>query len=230
MEDRTLFAEQNSMNFYTWGDANCCLPAGATEATLLGPQEDAEPRRHSALRGGPRAADRDSPRTPTPRTAAPSCSPASSPTDYKGRPLVDPLTGDAITRITWSAGDALPFPLCISSTTDSEHGSAPVFGVSVARGNIVPADHGITIAGEALPTVPPAPPAPPEASGCSCNTSVPAACSRSHAFIRSWPTVAADLQRPDFMASVSANGLTSAAAFLAPDPKTAKPQISAEQQ
>ena len=33
---RELFPEHNEMSFYTWGDANCCLPKGATEATLLG--------------------------------------------------------------------------------------------------------------------------------------------------------------------------------------------------
>ena len=36
MQEALLFPEHNLMSFYTWGDANCCLPAGATEATLLG--------------------------------------------------------------------------------------------------------------------------------------------------------------------------------------------------
>ena len=64
-------------------------------------------------------------------------------TDYKGQPLVDPLNGQPIAQITWAAEDALPFPLCISSTTDAEHGSVALTAVSVARGNIVPADHGV---------------------------------------------------------------------------------------
>ena len=73
-----------------------------------------------------------------------------------------------ITQITWAAADALPFPLCISSTTDAEHGSV-LAGVSVARGNIVPADHGNWIGppGETLGTVPAAPPAPVASAGCS---------------------------------------------------------------
>ena len=36
MQDAQLFPEHNQMSFYTWGEADCCLPKGATEATLLG--------------------------------------------------------------------------------------------------------------------------------------------------------------------------------------------------
>ena len=64
-------------------------------------------------------------------------------TDYLNQPLKDPLNGQLITQITWAPEDALPFPLCISSTTDANHGSQALTAVSVARGNIVPVDHGI---------------------------------------------------------------------------------------
>ena len=37
MQDAQLFPEHNQMSFYTWGEADCCLPKGATEATLLDP-------------------------------------------------------------------------------------------------------------------------------------------------------------------------------------------------
>ena len=36
MQDARLYPEHNQMHFYTWGDTDCCLPTGATEATLLG--------------------------------------------------------------------------------------------------------------------------------------------------------------------------------------------------
>jgi hypothetical protein len=147
--------------------------------------------------------------------------------DYKGRPLVDPLTGDAITRISWAEGDALPFPLCISSTTDSEHGSVPVSGVTVAHGNIVPSDHGVTINGEALPPVPVAPPAPPEDSGCTCGTTAPppAPVPRYHPQLNNAPLTFS----PKFYGfSPATNGLASAAAFLDPDPNQATPQITLE--
>jgi hypothetical protein len=32
MQNANLYPELNSMSFYTWGDTNCCLPQGATEA------------------------------------------------------------------------------------------------------------------------------------------------------------------------------------------------------
>ena len=43
MQDAVLFPEQNQMNFYTWGDSNCCLPQGATEATLRGSFPNLQP-------------------------------------------------------------------------------------------------------------------------------------------------------------------------------------------
>jgi hypothetical protein len=54
-----------------------------------------------------------------------------SPGDFNERP---------VTKITWHDADALPFPLCISST--SETGKSVV--VSVAYGNNVLTDHGFT--------------------------------------------------------------------------------------
>ncbi len=36
LHEGKLFAGHNEIRFYTWGNARCCLPAGATRATLLG--------------------------------------------------------------------------------------------------------------------------------------------------------------------------------------------------
>ena len=57
----------------------------------------------------------------------------------------DPLNGRAITEIDWDAGDALSFPLCVSSVSDAEHGARQIWGVSAAWGNIVLADQGRSI-------------------------------------------------------------------------------------
>ena len=35
MVDAQLYLEQNEIHFYTWDDTDCCLPAGATPATLI---------------------------------------------------------------------------------------------------------------------------------------------------------------------------------------------------
>jgi hypothetical protein len=205
----------NSIDFYTWGDSDCCLPSGATEATLAGTFRMLRPgdmlifeEVRGPLTGQPEDAD------PAHRCAV--CLTSVIVIDDQGRPLTDPAVDDPatgqpkrITRITWSAADALPFPLCISSTTDAGHGSLQIT-VSVAHGNIVPADHGICIpAAESLGTVPPAPPAPDPGARCSCGTAAPAAAPRP----RFYPGLA---QSPlTFSAPLGAPA--SAAAFLAPD-------------
>ena len=58
--------------------------------------------------------------------------------------LTDPLTNQLIVEIEWADQDALPFPLCLSSKTDEEHGAKEIADVSVALGNNVLADHGMT--------------------------------------------------------------------------------------
>jgi hypothetical protein len=147
MHDARLFAAHNQMNFYTWGDERCCLPKGATKATLagnfpnlqkgdvlifeeiLGPltgqPEDAVPTHRQAVR----------------LSAAPV-------------PGVDPLYGSSVTGIEWFDEDALTFPLCVSSVTDKEHGEQLLRNVSVALGNIVLADHGATVPEQPIGTVP----------------------------------------------------------------------------
>jgi hypothetical protein len=148
---QTLYAAHNQISFYTWSDDSCCLPRGATQATLkgscpnllagdallfeevLGPNTgaagDADPTHRHVVRLTKIA--------PTP--------PAS---------LTDPLTGDAITNIEWALDDALPFALCISGVTDEAHGSKHLSDISVARGNLVLVDHGQLVTDEALGAVP----------------------------------------------------------------------------
>ncbi|HEV8354076.1 MAG TPA: putative baseplate assembly protein [bacterium] len=150
MEDRTLHQAHNAMHLYTWGDARCCLPKGATRATLLG-------HLPGLLAGaviifeevlGPRTGlpgDRD----PSHRYAVRLTSVQAA--DAGGGPLADPLTGQAITEIRWHEGDALPAPVCVSAVTDA---GDFLDGVSLVRGNIVLADHGRTLDGEALGSVP----------------------------------------------------------------------------
>jgi hypothetical protein len=146
-----FFADHNALNFYTWGDERCCLPRGATRATLAGHWPhlaagmvlvfaevkgpltgvagDADPRHRHAVRLTRVIHTED------------------------GAPLVDPLDDTEITAIEWHPDDAVPFPLCISSRTEA--GDAPVTGVSVAHGNIILVDHGRSVTQD-LGTVPPA--------------------------------------------------------------------------
>lgn len=127
--------------FHNWGDRRCCLPAGATSATLAGHFPDLAPGQVLILEEvlGPEtgvAADRD----PTHRHAVRLTSVVAS---ENGAPLTDPLPAPTdITEIAWHEEDALPFPLCLSAETAD---GVFVDDVSVARGNIVLADHGETL-------------------------------------------------------------------------------------
>lgn len=148
-----LFADHNHFEFYTWGDTRCCLPTGATRATLLGHWPELRPGDVLILqeRLGPQtgnAADAD----PAHRHAVRLTSVLAT---AGGSPRVDPLDDTEITEIAWHPGDALPFPLCISSVTDEAHGGQPIDRVSQALGNIILVDHGQTIDDEDLGSVPP---------------------------------------------------------------------------
>lgn len=182
----TLFADHNRFDFYTWGDQRCCLPKGATRATLAGhwpalavgdvlifeevvgpvtgEPADADPTRRHAVRltrvraHGPEA---DGDGNPLPLTD----------------PLPDADTGEhtAITEIEWHADDALPFPLCISAITDEAHGSQLIEHISVALGNNLLVDHGETFSNVALGTVPDAQLHFPATGTDSCDRATPVA-------------------------------------------------------
>ena len=140
----------NELQFYAWGDAGCCLPRGSTQATL---------RDHvDTLHVGDILVFEEvtSPTTFIPEDA--DCSHrwavrltgvtlASDPSGH----LFDPTLLDApldITKISWDAADALPFPLCLSVT------ERPGLVISVAHGNVVLVDHGMTVSLESLGQVP----------------------------------------------------------------------------
>ena len=162
MHAATLYSKHNRMPIYTWGARECCLPKGATRATLRGTYPNLKKgdviifeEVFGSLTGEEEDADLSH------RHAVMLTEVISSKQD---QPLEDPIGGrfndpptdapEPITEITWATEDALPFALCISSITDADHGSRYIENVSVARGNIVLADHGMSIQGEDLGKVP----------------------------------------------------------------------------
>jgi hypothetical protein len=144
--DFKLFEAHNEMKFYTWGARACCLPKDATNATLdgdfsnlkkgdvlvlmekRGPQtgglEDSDPAHRHAVR----------------------LTEVSVTSDPLGGKFKDPPDDSAVpvTEIKWHSGDALPFALCVSSIVGTEYQD----DVGVALGNIVLADHGMTLTDE----------------------------------------------------------------------------------
>lgn len=153
MEEAELYQDHNEMFFYTWDDQECCLPTGATHATLSGHYPNlntGDVLVFEEIKGPRTGAIGDA--DPTKRHPVRLVEVVHT---ESGSPLVDPLhPAVQVTRIKWGKEDALPFPLCISSRTDVEHDQVFVENVSVARGNIVLADHGLTIEKEFIGTVP----------------------------------------------------------------------------
>jgi hypothetical protein len=147
LHEKSLTAAENAIPFYEWSDAECCLPARATRATLAGDYP-------SLARGDVLIfEDRHGPRTGRAGDADPAVRHAVRLTDVQAG-LSDDLEGAPITEIRWAEEDALPFPFCISSELDEAVGGGLQREVSHALGNILLADHGMTIEGEDLGTVP----------------------------------------------------------------------------
>jgi hypothetical protein len=143
MEEATLYKAHNELHFYTYGALECCLPQGATCATLAG--------KLTNLKQGAVLIFEEvlGPETGKPEDA-----------NHAHRHAVrltnvtltqDPLGGEFekqpnangvdITKIEWGQEDALPFPLCISVLDSAQEPKE----VAVARGNVVLADHGFSL-------------------------------------------------------------------------------------
>jgi hypothetical protein len=155
-QDAVFFKAHNQIKFYTWGDQRCSLPKGTTSATLLGSYphlsagsvlifeevlgavtgqpQDADPSRRCAVRL---------------TTVIPNTDPLGG--EFSQPPNTTPVD---VTEITWALDDALPFPFCLSTQVSGTGGPQEIPDVSVARGNVVLADHGLTVASEDLGAVP----------------------------------------------------------------------------
>ena len=204
-----LYLAHNCIEFYPWGDRQCCLPQGATTATLRDtwapfsipaadvpgtpppneqdcddPEPPAPPRPPRALsnlkpgdlllfeeiKGAKTGnlADADFSHRhvvrltkvelledPLYTVQVPAAPSPDAETEYaEGRNVEPPLVELPlpIVHIEWAVADALPFALCISAIGPAPN-CALVENISVARGNVLLADHGRTIRDEDLGTV-----------------------------------------------------------------------------
>jgi hypothetical protein len=169
-----LYQAHNEIALYTWGDAKCCLPRGATSVTLVDgspPEssliENVEPEDEEETAGQQKRHRKKKERPPEPPTGQRALNlqvgdfllfeevfgpktgrPADA--DPEHRHVVrltrveaseDPLTGQPLLEIGWDEADALPFPLCISVVGPPPNCEL-LTNVSVARGNVLLADHG----------------------------------------------------------------------------------------
>jgi len=165
MHDAVINDAHNEIKFYTWGDEDCCLPPGATRATLLD-----DPANRLKLRKGDVLifAEVRSSETGLAADKNPDHRHAVRLTEvYPEAELVkesdgtfklelkeeggvpqqkaDPLNGKLIVDIAWSQEDALPFSFCLEEVVDPDAESAEKQPVSIACGNIVLAEYGRTL-------------------------------------------------------------------------------------
>src|SRR5207302_1208751 len=188
---RVFYQAHNRISFYTWGDRQCCLPRGATSATLMDEWIDgnaAPPPKppHKKHYGDDYPTD---PPAPPPRkrrlhlragdvlifeeVLGPiTGQPADADRAHrhvvrltKAEPGVDALHDQPVIEIEWAVEDALPFPLCLSAI-----GRAPecryLENVSVAHGNVILVDHGRPVPLESWDV-------PPMAEEASCDVCEP---------------------------------------------------------
>ncbi|HSS22513.1 MAG TPA: putative baseplate assembly protein [Pyrinomonadaceae bacterium] len=182
MAKAMLHQANNEMHFYTWGNDRCCLPKGATRATLKQSNElglvNLQPGDVLIF------IEKRNPDSGLEEEANPANRHAVRLTEVKTG--TDPLFKEPassqdmrVVDIEWSAADALPFALCLWDVSVAGN-ALQREPVSIALGNIVLADHGQTIKDESLPPVPESIPAlakvkPASANACQQQAIVPTA-------------------------------------------------------
>lgn len=129
---------RSRISLYTWGEQECCLPRGATAATLLGSATVLDLHVGDVLV----LAEVCDPVSGAVADADPAHRHAVRLVEI-GATQVDPLTGLRVIEVRWHEGDALPFPLSLVEVADSETGV--VGPASLAFGNVLLVDHGRTI-------------------------------------------------------------------------------------
>lgn len=148
--DAVLDEDLNNLLFYTWGDLGCCLPRGTTKATLRTHVTGLKPGDilvFEEIASPTTFIDEDADRT---HRWAVRLTEVTFSSDPSGRLFEEPPADAAldITEIAWDAADALPFPLCLTVA------ERPGKQISIAHGNIVLVDHGMSVSAEELGSVP----------------------------------------------------------------------------
>ena len=134
-----LWSWRNQIDFHTWSDAECRLARGATACTLIDTGGGGGPLRPGDLL---LLAETRSPVTGDPADADPARRHLVRLTAVT--PVVDVLAaaGVVLVTVSWSAADALPFDLILSSRLPGQSAAAPGFATAQVWGNVMIADHG----------------------------------------------------------------------------------------
>lgn len=207
-----LVAAHSRIAFYTWGDSECCLPAGACRATLRDDDPQHPGQRLLQLQPGDILVleEVNSPHSGHPDDRDLSHRHAVRLTAVE--PLQDELLGVLVVEISWASADALPFPLCLS-TRLAAPACAPLDGLSVARGNVLLVEHGLLVQ-DALGPVASA----GSVDECTCEGSIIDSATRALPF-------RPQLRHAPLVHSVAPSMLASASASLVPATGQAGPRI-----
>ncbi len=213
-----LYQAHSEMWFYTWGDSECCLPKGATRATLIKKPTDDSERELRDLKIGQILIFEE---VLGPKTGAPADADAAHRHAVlltKVTPTTDELFNQPIVEIEWAPADALPFALCLSSVSEAP-ACKYLENVSVARGNVILVDHGRTQPSEDLGVVPRL----PTISTCEdggCPTEIQNVAGRFNPSLKQGPLTFAEPFVRDAL-----NGKAPASSLLQQQPRRALPQI-----
>ena len=241
LDDVKIYQAHNKINFYTWGDADCCLLNGATSATLVDEWVDKKPDH------------KDYPHDPKQQPA--DCEPTEPARERERKlknlhigdilifeevkgartglredadprrrhavrlskitPAIDSLYEQPVVEIEWERADALPFTLCLSALDPQ---CRLIKHISVAHGNVILVDHGKTDT-----EVPGAVPALPDAICCEDENEPADIVTRAGKF-------SPHLQKPNltFCQSLAPDEIlhTPVANLFAQDARSALPQIA----
>jgi hypothetical protein len=149
LTDANLDSDLNEISIYTWGNSLCCLPQGVTSIYLLGDLAPTTTSRgklnpgdfllFEEVRGPVTGLEADANPAHRQVVRLTSVVKALDPLEVDPKNLTRPTL---LTLVTWAPEDALTFPLCLSAKLAD---ASVVQGISVARGNLVLADHGETV-------------------------------------------------------------------------------------
>jgi hypothetical protein len=235
-------AAHSEIRFYAWGDTECCLPQGATRATLrdeFGKPSDVpdKPGDDASYAAQPNVPGSDDDDDGKPRALHLECGDVLIFEEVIGPTTGNPADADKtrrhavrITRVTqsvdqlydtnvveieWGVEDALPFPFCLSARLPAP-GCDIVEDISVARGNVVLVDHGRLVGEDEIY----GPVDKKETIGqCACEGSVIETTDIPHKFI-------AELHERPLTFSEPLAPCASAARLIEQDPRRAIPALA----
>jgi hypothetical protein len=167
VDDLHVYPALNELRIHAWGNDNCCLPRGRTTLHLYG-VDNTNPAKPTALyptelvpgalllveeqcgpaTGNPADADPTHRQIVTITKVSKVDDPVFLAALDPGGGLIPTSTATQnddklrLVEVTWRREDALTFPLCLGATLPD---GTVLRSVSLARGNIVAADHGRTI-------------------------------------------------------------------------------------